>query len=73
MSSQDPTPPPPLPQLPGPKLEPCTPNAHADIKLIHALGIPEDLDSQVWKVEINGTVYALKMVSPELLRGNGQD
>lgn len=58
-----PNPPVPLPQVPGPKLAPFTPDAHAEIKFIENLGNPDDLDSQVWKAEINGTVYALKMVS----------
>ncbi|KAK7728640.1 hypothetical protein SLS63_006501 [Diaporthe eres] len=54
-------PPLPLPQVPGPKLGPFTPDAHAEIKFIEALGSSDDLDSEVWKVEIDGTVYALKM------------
>lgn len=58
-----PDPPQPLPQVPGPKLAPFTHNAHAEIKFIEELGSPDDLDSHVWKAEINGAVYALKMVS----------
>ncbi|KAK4148866.1 kinetochore Sim4 complex subunit FTA2-domain-containing protein [Chaetomidium leptoderma] len=53
-----------LPQLPGPKLAPFTPTAHADIEFIEQLGNPaEDMDSFVWKVRINGMApyYALKM------------
>lgn len=53
----------PLPQVPGPKLTPFTHDAHAEIKFIEELGSPDDLDSHVWKAEINGAVYALKMVS----------
>ncbi|KAJ0116817.1 hypothetical protein J7T55_009968 [Diaporthe amygdali] len=56
-----PNPPVPLPQVPGPKLAHFTPDAHAEIKFIENLGNPDDLDSQVWKAEINGTVYSLKM------------
>ncbi|KAK3295066.1 kinetochore Sim4 complex subunit FTA2-domain-containing protein [Chaetomium fimeti] len=54
----------PLPQLPGPKLAPFTPTAHAEIEFIHELGDPTvDLDSFVWKVRINGVApyYALKI------------
>lgn len=52
-----------LPRVPGPKLGPFTPDAHAEVKFIEALGSSNDPNSQVWKVEINRTVYALKMVS----------
>ncbi|KAI7777120.1 hypothetical protein LA080_003965 [Diaporthe eres] len=54
-------PPLPLPRVPGPKLGPFTPDAHAEIKFIEALDSSDDLDSEVWKIEINGRVYALKM------------
>ncbi|KAK4683384.1 hypothetical protein QC764_0028890 [Podospora pseudoanserina] len=55
-------PPVPLPQVPGPKLEPFTPTAHADIEFLMYLGRDEDKDSYVWKVNINGNgPYALKM------------
>lgn len=62
----------PLPRVPGPKLGPFTPDAHAEIKFIEALGSSDDLDGQVWKVEINGTVYALKMVSRLLVQDSGR-
>lgn len=65
-------PPLPLPRVPGPKLGPFTPDAHAEIKFIEALDSSDDLDSEVWKIEINGTVYALKMVSRFFCRGDGQ-
>ncbi|KAK4033492.1 hypothetical protein C8A01DRAFT_40060 [Parachaetomium inaequale] len=54
----------PLPQLPGPKLAPFTPTAHAEIEFVEELGSPAvDMDSFVWKVRINGSTsfYALKM------------
>ncbi|KAK4462228.1 kinetochore Sim4 complex subunit FTA2-domain-containing protein [Cladorrhinum samala] len=67
-TSTDPIPPPPtdppvpLPQVPGPKLEPFTANAHADIEFLKFLGSPEDKDSKVWKVNIDGHgPYALKL------------
>lgn len=36
-----------LPQIPGPKLAPFTPTAHADIKFIELIGNPDDKDAQV--------------------------
>jgi hypothetical protein len=54
-----------LPRVPGPKLAPFTPTAHADIEFIEELGNPAvDMDAFVWKVRINGMAshYALKMV-----------
>jgi hypothetical protein len=58
-----PSPPVPLPQVPGPKLTPFTPTAHADIEFIENLGGPNDKDSQVWEVKINKCgPFALKMV-----------
>jgi hypothetical protein len=50
----------------GPKLEPFTPTAYADIEFLEELGDPaNNADSHVWKVRINGQepCYALKMVS----------
>ncbi|KAL2139930.1 hypothetical protein VTI28DRAFT_4475 [Corynascus sepedonium] len=64
----------PLPQVPGPKLKPFTPTAHADIEFIKELGNPAvDMDAFVWKVRINGKTpyYALKMFrfnNPKYLR-----
>ncbi|AEO64203.1 51201625-949d-47d4-967e-f4f2a0cb2345 [Thermothielavioides terrestris] len=54
----------PLPQVPGPKLGPFTPTAHADIEFIQELGNPSlNKDSRVWKVRINqsGPDFALKL------------
>ncbi|KAK3297424.1 kinetochore Sim4 complex subunit FTA2-domain-containing protein [Chaetomium fimeti] len=60
-----PSPPVPLPGVPGPKLAPFTPNARADIEFIEFLGEENNVDSQVWKVKINGAgqpgLFALKM------------
>ncbi|KAH6619605.1 kinetochore Sim4 complex subunit FTA2-domain-containing protein [Chaetomium sp. MPI-SDFR-AT-0129] len=59
-----PDPPLPLPRVFGPKLAPFTPTARADIEFIHFLGRENDVDSQVWKVKINGNgagFFALKM------------
>ncbi|KAL2192230.1 kinetochore Sim4 complex subunit FTA2-domain-containing protein [Corynascus similis CBS 632.67] len=51
----------PLPRVPGPKLAPFTPNAHADIEFVEFLGRENDVDSLVWKVKINRTgPFALK-------------
>jgi hypothetical protein len=61
-----PGPPKPLPQVPGPKLAPFTPTAHAEIVFDEQLGDPENnLEGYVWKVKINGKApyFALKMVS----------
>ncbi|KAK3303416.1 kinetochore Sim4 complex subunit FTA2-domain-containing protein [Chaetomium strumarium] len=56
------SPPVPLPQVPGPKLIPFTPTAHADIEFIRNLGRPNDKDTRVWKVKINKCgPFALKM------------
>ncbi len=58
-----PNPPAPLPLVPGPKLAPFAPSAQADIEFVEFLGRENDKDSQVWKVNINGTgPFALKMV-----------
>jgi hypothetical protein len=60
-----PDPPKPLPQVPGPKLAPFTPTAHADIEFIRELGDPENnLEGHVWEVKVNGMApnFALKMV-----------
>lgn len=58
-----PSPPAPLPRVPGPKLAPFTPDARADIEFVEFLGHEDDADSQVWKVKINGAVlFALKAV-----------
>lgn len=61
----------PLPRVPGPKLGPSAGDVHAEIRFIEALGNSDDLDSQVWKVEINGAAYDLKMVSCPCYRGDG--
>lgn len=53
----------PLPRIPGPKLEPFRGTATADIEFIEFIGNDEDLDSKVWKVRIDGKVFALKVVS----------
>jgi hypothetical protein len=61
-----PSPPQPLPPVPGPKLGPSTPTAYADIEFLEELGNPaKDADSHVWKARINAhePCYALKMVS----------
>ncbi len=58
-----PSPPTPLPLVPGPKLAPFTPDARAVIEFVEFLGRENDKDSQVWKVNINGAgPFALKMV-----------
>ncbi len=58
-----PSPPAPLPLVPGPKLAPFTPDARAKIEFVEFLGSENDKDSQVWKVNINGAgPFALKMV-----------
>ncbi|KAK3986742.1 kinetochore Sim4 complex subunit FTA2-domain-containing protein [Cladorrhinum sp. PSN332] len=55
-------PPAPLPQVFGPKLEPFTADALADVEFLDFLGDPENKDAAVWKVNINGRgPYALKM------------
>lgn len=53
----------PLPRVCGPKLAPFRGTASADIEFIEFLGSDKDLDSKVWKVCINGKIYALKIVS----------
>ncbi|KAK4187402.1 kinetochore Sim4 complex subunit FTA2-domain-containing protein [Podospora australis] len=61
-SSSNPRPPLHVPQVPGPKLHSFTPTAEvSNIKFLHALGHSDDKDSEVWKVEISGSIYALKM------------
>ena len=61
-----PSPPVPLPRVPGPKLAPLTSNARADIDFLEFLGQENDVDSQVWKVKINGDgLFALKAVRDE--------
>ncbi len=59
-----PSPPTPLPCVPGPKLAPFTPTAYADgIEFVKFLGYETDKDSLVWEVNINGAgPFALKMV-----------
>ncbi|KAK4237486.1 kinetochore Sim4 complex subunit FTA2-domain-containing protein [Achaetomium macrosporum] len=57
-----PSPPVPLPCVPGPKLAPFTPTAHANIEFIESLGRENDKDSLVWKVMVDGAgPFALKM------------
>lgn len=53
----------PLPDMEGPKLEPFRGTASADIKLESFIGSSKDLDSQVWRVAIDGRTYVLKIVS----------
>ncbi|KAL2277498.1 hypothetical protein FJTKL_15415 [Diaporthe vaccinii] len=50
-----------LPRIPGPKLEPFRGTATADIEFIEFIGNGEDMDSKVWKVRIDGKVFALKV------------
>lgn len=64
-----PNPPLPLPRVSGPKLAPFTPTARADIEFVKFLGRENDVDSQVWKVKINGAgFFALKMVRDDAVR-----
>ena len=58
----------PLPRCPGPKLEPFRGTASADIEFMEFIGNKEDMDSKVWQVRIDGTVYALKIVSATLIQ-----
>ncbi|KAK0736495.1 kinetochore Sim4 complex subunit FTA2-domain-containing protein [Apiosordaria backusii] len=52
----------PLPQVPGPKLQPFTPTGHTQIDFLQFVGAGKDRDSKVWKVNIDGHgPYALKM------------
>ncbi|KAK4125493.1 hypothetical protein N657DRAFT_708245, partial [Parathielavia appendiculata] len=51
----------PLPRVPGPKLASLTPTGNTNIKSIEELGSSSDKDAYVWKVEIQRSVYALKM------------
>ncbi|KAK4147595.1 kinetochore Sim4 complex subunit FTA2-domain-containing protein [Dichotomopilus funicola] len=52
--TRPPSPPVPLPCVPGPKLAPFTRTAYADdIEFIQFLGRENDVDSLVWKVKIN--------------------
>ncbi|KAK2605064.1 hypothetical protein N8I77_007940 [Diaporthe amygdali] len=53
----------PLPRLRGPKLQPFRGTASADIEFIEFIGSDEDMGSKVWKVHIDGSVYALKIFS----------
>ena len=53
----------PLPRVRGPKLKPFRGTASADIEFIEFIGSDKDLDSKVWKVRIDGKIYALKIVS----------
>lgn len=50
----------PLPQIDGPKLEPFAFKGPQRIKFLEYLG--EGLHSHVFKVEIMGDIYALKLV-----------
>jgi hypothetical protein len=53
----------PLPNCPGPKLQPFSDSAFVeDIKFIESLSFTKNVDAFVWKVEIGGKPYALKMV-----------
>lgn len=51
-----------LPRVPGPKLVSFTPDGYADIKFLQRLSEHNAKDGYVWKVEIHGSVYALKIV-----------
>lgn len=53
----------PLPRCPGPKLEPFRGTASVDIEFIEFIGSGNDMDSKVWKVRVDGKIYALKIVS----------
>jgi hypothetical protein len=53
----------PLPRVPGPRLGPFTPTGHADLNFLERLSNSDAKDGYVWKVEIRGRVYALKVVS----------
>ncbi|KAH6634443.1 kinetochore Sim4 complex subunit FTA2-domain-containing protein [Chaetomium sp. MPI-SDFR-AT-0129] len=61
--ARPPSPPVPLPCVPGPKLAPFTRTAYADdIEFIQFLGRENDVDSLVWKVKINKAgPFALKV------------
>ncbi|KAK4157418.1 kinetochore Sim4 complex subunit FTA2-domain-containing protein [Chaetomidium leptoderma] len=63
-----PSPPAPLPCVPGPKLAPFTPNAEADIEFVEFLGRENDLDSLVMR----GTPFYF-CHSDSLLGGQGGD
>lgn len=51
----------PLPRCEGPKLEPFSVNDDVDIEFISPIASGGQAD--IWKVAIQGRVYALKMVS----------
>ena len=51
----------PLPQCPGPKLEPFDFGGPQNIEFLSSLG--DGLHSYVFKVKINDELYALKLVS----------
>lgn len=53
----------PLPQIPGPTLEPFRGTASAEIEFLEFLGDEKDVVSKVWKVRIDDQIYALKIVS----------
>lgn len=53
----------PLPRITGPKLKPFRGTATVDIEFIAFIGNDQNMDSKVWKVRIDGKVYALKVVS----------
>ncbi|KAK0713735.1 kinetochore Sim4 complex subunit FTA2-domain-containing protein [Lasiosphaeria miniovina] len=65
----------PLPQVPGPKLAPFY-NGQAEIEFLEPLGnAEEDYEGAVWKVQIKGATYALKMFKfreAEYLRDSGE-
>ena len=61
--ARPPSPPVPLPCVPGPKLAPFTQDAYANMDFIKFLGRENDVDSLVWKVKINNIgPFALKLV-----------
>ncbi|KAK4097698.1 hypothetical protein N658DRAFT_518423 [Parathielavia hyrcaniae] len=70
-----PNPPVPLPRVPGPKLAPFNPDARADIEFVEFVGRENNLDSQVWRVKINGAaLHQSYFCHSETLRtGQGGD
>jgi hypothetical protein len=57
------SPPLPLPQIKGPKLEPFRGTANVDLEFVRYIGSEDDVDSKVWKVRVDDKYYALKIVS----------
>ena len=57
------SPPLPLPRIKGPKLEPFRGTANVQHEFVRYIGSEDDVDSKVWKVQVDGKYYALKIVS----------